>query len=42
MGFINRIIDAFRSRDDDDYDEGYEYEDDVYEDEGEEDDYDDI
>ncbi len=42
MGFINRIIDAFRSRDDDNYDEGYEYEDDVYEDEGEEDDYDDI
>ena len=46
MGFINRIIDAFCSRDDDnyddDYDEGYEYEDDVYEDEGEEDDYDDI
>ena len=46
MGFINRIIDAFRSRDDDnyddDYDEGYQYEDDVYEDEGEEDDYDDI
>ena len=44
MGFINRIIDAFRSRDDDnydaDYDEGYEYEDDVYEDEGEKDDYD--
>ncbi len=46
MGFINRIIYAFRSRDDDnyddDYDEGYEYEDDVYENEGEEDDYDDI